>query len=61
MLKQDVLSVGSETAATTIDWAVAEMFKNPEVLEKVKDVVRLMFHAKGHVDESCIHEPKYLK
>ncbi|KAI3456830.1 hypothetical protein Pfo_013493 [Paulownia fortunei] len=57
----DVLGAGSETSATTMDWAMAEMLKNPRVLEKAQDEVRQVFDEKGYVDESNIHELKYLK
>ncbi|KAL8469740.1 hypothetical protein ACS0TY_032547 [Phlomoides rotata] len=57
----DVLTAGSETAATTMDWAMAEMLKNPEILKKAQEEVRDVFEGNGFVDESCIHELTYLK
>ncbi|XP_012856043.1 PREDICTED: premnaspirodiene oxygenase-like [Erythranthe guttata] len=57
----DMLGGGSETSATTLDWAMAEMLKNPRILEKAQDEVRRFFDDKGgYVDESRIHELKYL-
>ncbi|KAL8462284.1 hypothetical protein ACS0TY_033365 [Phlomoides rotata] len=50
----DVLSAGSETSSTTMDWAMVEMMKNPEILKKAQQ-------EGSCVDESCIHELKYLK
>ncbi|GKV19436.1 hypothetical protein SLEP1_g29697 [Rubroshorea leprosula] len=32
----DILSGGSETSSTIVDWAMAEMVKNPRVLEKAQ-------------------------
>ncbi|KAL8462280.1 hypothetical protein ACS0TY_033360 [Phlomoides rotata] len=57
----DMLAGGSETSSTTMDWAMAEMLKNPSILEKAQDEVRKVFESKGWVDESCIHELTYLK
>ncbi|KAK6140776.1 hypothetical protein DH2020_025495 [Rehmannia glutinosa] len=57
----DMIGGGSETPATTMDWAMVEMLKNPSVLEKAKDEVRKVFDDKGYVDESSIHQLKYLK
>ncbi|KAL7130833.1 hypothetical protein ABFS83_13G159000 [Erythranthe nasuta] len=57
-----MLGAGSETSATTLDWAMAEMLKNPRILEKAQDEVRRLFDDKlGYVDESYIHEIEYLK
>ncbi|XP_057809866.1 salviol synthase-like [Salvia miltiorrhiza] len=39
----DMLGAGSETSATTMDWVMAEMLKNPRVLEKAQHEVRKVF------------------
>ncbi|KAH6786299.1 hypothetical protein C2S52_005851 [Perilla frutescens var. hirtella] len=58
----DMLSAGSETSATAIDWAMAEMVKNPSVLVKAQDEVRWVFdEEKGFVEESLVHKLEYLK
>ncbi|RHN41016.1 putative cytochrome P450 [Medicago truncatula] len=57
----DVFSAGSETAATTVNWAMAEMMKNPRVLKKAQAEVRKGFDRRGMVDEATIGEFKYLK
>ncbi|KAH6768084.1 hypothetical protein C2S51_013420 [Perilla frutescens var. frutescens] len=58
----DMLGAGSETSATTIDWAMAEMLKNPSVLAKAQDEVRRVFdEEKGYVEESLVHKLVYLK
>ncbi|KAL8033432.1 hypothetical protein ABFX02_13G158700 [Erythranthe guttata] len=59
----DMLGAGSETSATIIDWAMSEMLKNPRIMDKAQDEVRRVFDDKlsGYVDESKIHELKYLK
>ncbi|XP_061371828.1 cytochrome P450 71D11-like [Gastrolobium bilobum] len=57
----DIFVAGGETAATTIDWAMAEMVKDPRVMKKAQHEVREVFNMKGMVDEICINELKYLK
>ncbi|KAK4488237.1 hypothetical protein RD792_003983 [Penstemon davidsonii] len=57
----DMFGAGSETSATTIDWAMSEMLKNPQVLEKAQEEVRKVFKEKGYVDEIDFQELKYLK
>ncbi|KAH6778589.1 hypothetical protein C2S51_009901 [Perilla frutescens var. frutescens] len=58
----DMLGGGSETSATTIDWVMAEMMKNPNVLAKAQDEVRRVFNQeKGYVEESLVHKLEYLK
>ncbi|KAK9212816.1 hypothetical protein WN943_002198 [Citrus x changshan-huyou] len=50
-----------ETSATTVDWAMYEMMKNPRVMKKAQAEVREVFNRKGKVDETGINEMKYLK
>ncbi|XP_051126314.1 salviol synthase-like [Andrographis paniculata] len=60
-MKAIILDV-SETAATTMDWAMAEMLKNRQVLEKAQEEVRQVFDKQGgFIDEPSIPELKYLK
>ncbi|GLU23890.1 hypothetical protein SLE2022_398650 [Rubroshorea leprosula] len=55
-----MFSGGSELSSTMVDWAMAEMVKNPEVLEKAQKEVRRVFDKQGDVDEASIHELRYL-
>ncbi|MED6196646.1 hypothetical protein PIB30_049392 [Stylosanthes scabra] len=58
---QDVFAAGGETSSTTIDWAMVEMIKDPRVMQKAQAEVREIFDKIGRVDETYIHELKYLK
>lgn len=58
---QEIFIVGSETSSTTVEWAMSEMLRNPRVMEKAQEEVRRVFDKKGYVDETEIHELKYLK
>ncbi|KAL5803943.1 hypothetical protein ACOSQ3_030743 [Xanthoceras sorbifolium] len=41
----------NETSATTIDWAMSELLRNPKVMKK----------AEAEIDETIINEMKFLK
>ncbi|KAL3653161.1 hypothetical protein CASFOL_002842 [Castilleja foliolosa] len=56
-----LLAVSSTTSSTVLDWAMAEMLKNPEILKKAQDEVRQTFDGNGFVDESRFDELKYLR
>ncbi|THF95357.1 hypothetical protein TEA_023952 [Camellia sinensis var. sinensis] len=58
---KDIFSAGSETSATTVDWAMSEMMKNPRIMRKAQAEVRRVFNGKGKVDETGIQELNYLK
>ncbi|PON94073.1 Cytochrome P450, E-class, group I [Trema orientale] len=57
----DIFSAGIETSATTIDWAMAEMIRNPRIMRKAQEEVREVFSRKGSIDETGLSEMKYLK
>ncbi|KAK2985147.1 hypothetical protein RJ640_004828 [Escallonia rubra] len=56
----DIFGAGSETSATTIDWSMIEMLKNPSVMRKAQDEVRQVCTNKGDVDEADLDELEYL-
>jgi len=58
---QDIFGAGGETSSSTIDWAMAEMVRNPRIMKKTQAEVREVFNMKGRVDEYCITELNYLK
>ncbi|KAL2347892.1 hypothetical protein Fmac_001892 [Flemingia macrophylla] len=58
---QEIFGAGGEPSAITIEWAMAEMVKDPRVMKKAQDEVRKVFNMKGRVDGTCINELKYLK
>ncbi|KAL0298618.1 UNVERIFIED_CONTAM: Premnaspirodiene oxygenase [Sesamum radiatum] len=57
----DMFGGGIEAPTTTIDWAMAEMLKNPSILIKAQDEVRQVFDGKRGVSEAYFDELKYLK
>ncbi|GAU23768.1 hypothetical protein TSUD_128730 [Trifolium subterraneum] len=58
---EDMYGGGSETSAATIIWAVAEMIKNPRIMEKVQAEVRETFDKEKIPNESDIEKLQYLK
>ncbi|XP_021861910.2 desmethyl-deoxy-podophyllotoxin synthase-like [Spinacia oleracea] len=57
----EVFGAGSETSSTVMEWAMSELLKNPKAMEKVQSEVRQAYQEKGTVDETTVHELKYLK
>ncbi|PON43458.1 Cytochrome P450, E-class, group I [Parasponia andersonii] len=57
----DIFSAGIETSGAAVDWAMAEMIKNPRIMKKAQEEVREVFSRKGLVDETGLTKMKYLK
>ncbi|KAI9116467.1 hypothetical protein K1719_012634 [Acacia pycnantha] len=57
---KDVFFAGTETSATTTDWAMSELLKNPKVMKEAQEEVRRVYGGKGYVDESELHNLKYI-
>jgi cytochrome P450 len=52
----DMFLAGSDTSSTTIEWAMAEMMRNPRVLEKAQAELRQATNGKKVIEESDIKE-----
>ncbi|CAL0309746.1 unnamed protein product [Lupinus luteus] len=57
----DIFGGGSETSATTVVWAMAEIIKNPRVMRKAQVEVREVFDKEGKPNERDLEKLKYLK
>ncbi|KAL6501916.1 hypothetical protein OROGR_027049 [Orobanche gracilis] len=57
----DMFSAGTETSSTTIDWAMAELMRNPRVMSKVQSEIRETIKGKTTIEETDIQALKYLK
>ncbi|CAL1367251.1 unnamed protein product [Linum trigynum] len=57
----DITLGGSETATTTVAWAMSELMRHPHILEKANKEARQVFDGKGTVDEAGLAELNYLK
>ena len=56
-----MFAAGSETTATTIEWAMSELLKNQKLMKKAQNEVRGVFDENGGVNEERIHELKFLR
>ncbi|KAL8492048.1 hypothetical protein ACS0TY_023604 [Phlomoides rotata] len=52
---------GIETTATTTDWAMAELMRNPRVMRKVQSEIRESLKGKTTVENKDVQGLKYLK
>ncbi|KAF9588458.1 hypothetical protein IFM89_010217 [Coptis chinensis] len=57
----DIAIAGTDTSSTTIEWAMSEIMRNPEVMEKAQDEVRRVLNGRERVNQSDISELQYLK
>ena len=61
MFLQDMFAAGTDTTASTIEWAMSEMLRNPRVREKAQAELRQAFRGKKTIHESDLEELSYLK
>ncbi|KAH6760685.1 hypothetical protein C2S51_017634 [Perilla frutescens var. frutescens] len=57
----DMFAAGTESSSTTVDWAMAELMKNPRVMAKAQDEIRQAFSGRKMIQESEIRTLNYLK
>jgi len=50
----------SDTTSTTLEWAIAELMRNPNIMEKVQAEVRRVVGDKAEVDEDDVKQMSYL-
>ncbi|CAL5053941.1 unnamed protein product [Urochloa decumbens] len=56
----DIFGAGSETSATTLEWAMAELIRNPKSMRRATAEVRAAFAAHGTVLEHALGDLRYL-
>ncbi|KAJ4830887.1 hypothetical protein Tsubulata_011111 [Turnera subulata] len=57
----DMFVGGTDTSSTTLEWAMAELLKNPNVARKVQEEVRSIVRKKPKVEPADIKQMYYLK
>ncbi|TVU02183.1 hypothetical protein EJB05_52326, partial [Eragrostis curvula] len=60
-LLSDLFSAGTDTTSATVEWAMAELLRNPSCMAKARDELAQVLGSKPEVEESDIGELKYLQ
>ncbi|KAK2663634.1 hypothetical protein Ddye_002208 [Dipteronia dyeriana] len=60
LVSQDMF-IGGDNTATTMEWAMAELVKNPSMMKKAQEEVRRVVGEKSKIDETHINQMEYLK
>ncbi|KAL0896345.1 hypothetical protein Bca101_080306 [Brassica carinata] len=57
----DLFGAGTDTNSSTVEWAMAELLRNPKTMEKAQAEIDRVIGQKGFVEESDISELPYLQ
>lgn len=61
-IKQDLFIAGSDTSGSTIEWAMAELLHNPEIMEKARnELIQVIGDKSNQVKESDIPTLPYIQ
>ncbi|KAF7838251.1 cytochrome P450 71A1-like [Senna tora] len=61
LFAKDMYVGGSDTSSTTLEWAMAELLRNPAIMKKAQEEVRRVVDKKSKVEEKDVGEMKYLE
>ncbi|KAJ8452899.1 hypothetical protein Cgig2_014662 [Carnegiea gigantea] len=57
----DIFDAGTDTTSSTFEWAMAELIKNPTMMEKAQAEIKLVLGKQSHIQESDIPKLPYLR
>ncbi|KAF3438775.1 hypothetical protein FNV43_RR21539 [Rhamnella rubrinervis] len=57
----DMFVAGTDTTSTVMEWLMAELVRNPEVMKKAQEEVRRVVGKKSNIDMEDINQMGYLK
>ncbi|KAL9439093.1 hypothetical protein AB3S75_024705 [Citrus x aurantiifolia] len=57
----DMFSGGTETTSATVEWAMAELVKNPKLMKKTQEEVRRVVKHKSSINVADINQMNFLK
>ncbi|XP_020586356.1 cytochrome P450 71A1-like [Phalaenopsis equestris] len=57
----DMIAGGTDTSFATLDWSMAELIRNPDVMKKVQNEVRETAHGKEIVEEKDLDKLDYMR
>ncbi|KAH6804208.1 hypothetical protein C2S51_032455 [Perilla frutescens var. frutescens] len=60
-LVMDMFVAGTDTTHSTIEWAMAELIRNPRSMKTLQSEVREVAGRKGEIDEEDLKKMRYLK
>ncbi|BAU02380.1 hypothetical protein LR48_Vigan10g086800 [Vigna angularis] len=60
-LIMDMFGAGTDTTLAVLEWAMTELLRHPNAMQKLQDEVRSVARAKTHVTEEDLNEMTYLK
>lgn len=60
-LLTDLFSAGTDTSAGTVEWAMAELLKNPSSMAKARQELSQVIGSRSELEESDIAQLKYLQ
>ncbi|CAL9217273.1 unnamed protein product, partial [Arabidopsis halleri] len=58
---QDMFVAGTDTNSSTVEWAMAELLRNPKTMTKVQDDINRVIGQNGDFQESDISKLPYLE
>jgi cytochrome P450 len=58
---QDMFLAGTDTSSTILVWIMAELMRNPSVMQRAQDEIREAVKGKAKVEESDLQKLMYLK
>lgn len=59
--KQDMFGAGTDTSYIVLEWGMAELIRNPNVMKKLRDEINGIASGKSMVNEDDLSEMHYLK
>ncbi|XP_027083627.1 premnaspirodiene oxygenase-like [Coffea arabica] len=57
----DIFTGGTETSSTTVEWAMSEMIRNPNVMATAQNEIRKAFMGMKTIEETDVEKLPYLK
>ncbi|KAH6809411.1 hypothetical protein C2S51_027194 [Perilla frutescens var. frutescens] len=57
----DMFAAGTDTTVTVLEWAMAELIRNPETMKTLQNEVRKVAGSKGEIEEEDLEKMPYLK
>ncbi|KAL5715878.1 unspecific monooxygenase [Ranunculus cassubicifolius] len=60
-LLKDIFAAGTDTSSSTVEWAMTELLKNPEIMVKAQSELRETIGKDQRIDESVVESLHYLQ